>query len=103
MEGRRKERNPERLQVLLSSLADPLAKELASTENISSYGMPVQAGRAWKPETGLMVKSSHGQLWAGARVVYCQALPARTFALGLEFLVRTGDWTHPGMRPDTIL
>jgi len=34
--------------------------------------------------------------WANfgaARIVYCHTLPVNTFALGLQFLVRTGEWT----------
>lgn len=33
---------------------------------------------------------SEGELLAQARVVYCQTLRSRKFALGLELLVRTG-------------
>ena len=88
-EGRKERRNSQPLQVLLSSLALPLEVEQASTENISSYGMRVQAGRPFEPGTILLVKSFQGELWARARVVYCRSLQNETFVLGLEFLDRT--------------
>ena len=64
--------------------------ERASTENISHGGMRVQAALPWKPQSRLRVKAMMGDLWATARVVYCQSLAPNTFALGQE-LARTGD------------
>jgi PilZ domain len=88
-EGRKERRNSEQLQVLLSSPALPLHVEQASTENISSYGMRVRTGRPFEQGTIVLVKSSQGELWARARVVYCESLQNKTFGLGLEFLART--------------
>ena len=98
-EIRKEKRNPEKLQVLLSRMAEPLLTEAASTDNVSSHGMRVRADRAWKQDTHLIVQSSEHVLWGRARVVYCQALSANTFALGLELLARTGDWI---MRPSLV-
>jgi len=89
---RREQRNPERLQVLISLMAEPLLTETASTDNVSSHGMRVRTERAWKRDAYLIVQSSEYQLWARARVIYCQALPDKTFAIGLQLLARTGDW-----------
>jgi hypothetical protein len=91
-EIRKEKRNPEKLQVLLSQMAEPLLTEPASTDNVSSHGMRVQTHRLWKRDTHLIVQSSEGELWGRARVVYCQTLPANTFALGIEFVARTGGW-----------
>ena len=91
-EIRKEERNPEKLQVLLSWMAEPLLTEPASTDDVSSRGMRVRAYRPWRRNTHLIVQSSENQLWGRAKVVYCQTLPGKTFALGLEFVARTGGW-----------
>ena len=88
---RKEERNSEQLEVLLGT-ADPLAIESASTENVSCRGLRVRTGRPWQREVILIVLSSERQLWARARVVYCQALADSTFAVGLELLARAGAW-----------
>lgn len=91
-EIRKEKRNPEKLQVLLSRMSEPLLTEPASTDNVSSHGMRVRARRSWKRDTHLIVQSSEYQLWGRAKVVYCETLPGNAFALGLEFLARTGEW-----------
>jgi hypothetical protein len=91
-EIRKEKRNPEKLQVLLSQMTEPLLTESASTDNVSSHGMRVRTHRLWKRDTHLIVQSSEGELWGRAKVVYCQTLPADTFALGIEFVARTGGW-----------
>ncbi len=96
MDGRKEKRTPRALRVLLSSGLQPIVAEYASIENISSYGARVRTDRAWKPDARLLIKSTLGESWASARVIYCQSLKSRMFALGLEFLSRTGDWMlHP--------
>lgn len=92
MDGRKEKRTPQTLTVLLSCGAQPVIAEYASTENVSSYGARVRTDRPWTRDTRVLIKSSQGEPWARARVVYCQTLPSRTFALGLELLARTGDW-----------
>lgn len=83
------------LRVLLSSGAQPVMAEYASTENVSSCGARVRTDRPWKPDSRVLIKSTQGSPWARARVVYCQTLQCKVFALGLEFLARTGDWLAP--------
>lgn len=91
-ENRKEKRNPQRLPVLLSRMAQPLLTEAASTDNISSHGMRVRTYRPMKRDTHLIIQSSEHELWGRAKVVYCQTLPANGFALGLEFVARTGAW-----------
>jgi hypothetical protein len=100
-EIRKETRNPEKLQVLLSQMAEPLLAESASTDNVSSHGMRVRTHRLWTRGSHLIVQSSEGELWGRAKVVYCQTLPANTFALGIEFVARTGGWImrSSGTRP----
>jgi hypothetical protein len=89
---REEERDSEELQVLLGSTADSLAVESASTENVSSHGLRVRTQRPWNQDTVLIILSSERELWARARIVYCQTLSDNTFAIGLELLARTGEW-----------
>ena len=84
---RKEKRNSEKRQLLLSSVAEPLRAEPASTENMSLHGLRVRTERLWEPDTRVFVKSPEGEFLAYARVVYCQTLPARTFGLGLKLLV----------------
>ena len=84
-EGRRETRRPWKFEVLLSSGGQPMLAERASTENVSSRGVRVRTERLWKPDARVFVKSSRGDLWARARVVYCRTLRSTTHALGLEF------------------
>ena len=97
--ARKEERNPERLRVVLSRIAEPLFTETASTENVSSHGMRVLTDRLWKQGTELLVQSPNRELWGHGRVVYCQSYPHGTFATGLELLARTGDWINRSLTP----
>ena len=71
--------------MLLSSGRQPMLAKRASTEHVSSRGVRVRTERLWKRDTRVFVKSSRGDLWARARVVYCRTLRSTTHALGLEF------------------
>ena len=70
-----------------------MVAEYASTENVSSYGVRVRTDRPWRLNTRVLLKTSQTETWAPARVVYCRTLEAKVFAVGLEFLVPTGEWT----------
>ena len=91
-ELRKEKRDPEKLQVLISRMAGPLLIECASTDNVSSHGMRVRTDRAWKQDTFMIIRSSEYELWARGKIIYCQALPDGTFAIGLQLVARTGDW-----------
>ena len=91
MDGRKEKRTLRTHRVLLSSGLQPVVAEYASLENISPYGVRVRTERPLRPDTRVLIKSSQGESWARARVVYCQTLKPHTFALGLEFPARTSD------------
>ena len=92
LEGRKHPRTSEKLLVEISTMEEPFVRELASAENVSPDGVRVATQRSWPPGSRVLVKSSGGDLWARARVVYCKAIGPKSFALGLEFLDRTGEW-----------
>ena len=83
--SRREKRGSQKFQVLLSNGQEPMLAELASTENVSSYGARIRTELAWRPNARIFLKSPKGKFWTRARVVYCRALQAKTHALGLEF------------------
>ena len=90
-EIRKEKRNPQRRQVLLSPVEEPLVTEVGWTENVSPHGLRVLTEWPWPRDTQLSVLSSESELWDRARVVYCQPLSGNLFALGLEFLTRTAE------------
>lgn len=95
MDGRKEKRTPRTLRVLLSSGTQPVVAEYASTENVSAYGVRVRTDRPWKKDACVLFRSALGEPWARARVVYCQTLKSHVFAVGLEFVARTGEWLMP--------
>ena len=92
VEGRKEERRPEELRIFLSLGRRPMQAEAASTENVSSHGLRVRTYRQWKQDSLLIVQSSAYELWARAKVIYCETLPDKTYALGLQLEARTGEW-----------
>ena len=91
-EIRKEKRNPQKRQVLLSPLEEPLVTEVGWTENVSPHGLRVLTEWPWPRGAQLTVLSSESELWDRARVVYCQPLSGNLFALGLEFLTRTTEF-----------
>jgi len=84
MLGRKEKRTQREVEVMLSTIGEhPMFGELASMENVSSYGLRVRTERPWKPNTDVLLKSSQGD-WLRARVIYCHSLDVKSFAVGLE-------------------
>lgn len=84
MVGRKEKRIQQQSEVMLSIGAQPpVFAELASVENGNCYGVRVRTERPWTPGSLILVRSQ-GE-WLRARVVYCQVLQPKSFALGLEF------------------
>ncbi len=58
--------------------------EFARTENVSTHGARVIAGKLWQTGKSALVRSEEGQFeWTG-RVIYCEHLPDGKFAVGLQ-------------------
>lgn len=90
-EGRKRVRNSQRLLVQVSSEEKPLVSEACPIQNLNSLGARLISERSWSPNSRVVVKSSNGDVWARGRVVYCQPLNRKAFAVGLEFFVLTGE------------
>jgi len=99
LEGRKQPRTPVRLLVHIFSVRDPRLTELVSVENLSPRGARVTARRSWEPGSHLVIKSPSGVLGDRARVVYCQRVSEKGFALGLDFITQTSDWDSRSDKP----
>ncbi len=100
LEGRKHARSRERFLVQISSVYDSRLAGLASVEDISSRGTRVTTERSWEAGSQVELKSpSSGSTWARARVVYCRAVSAKEFAVGLDLLTQTNDWPKPSEPP----
>ncbi len=82
--------------VMLSIPDDPPTVEIASTENISPHGARVVTKRRWQPNDRVIVKSLQGDLGSRGRVVYCEPLEKKAFAIGLEVFSELDSWIKLG-------
>ena len=87
LEGRKQPRIPRQFLAQISSIDDPRQEELVSIENVSLRGARMVTVQARVPDSHVMVKFTSSELRdKSARVVYCQAISNKEFAVGLEFL-----------------
>src|SRR5690349_5714688 len=84
-------RIPEKILVELCSLQNT-AHEIASTVNVSYHGVRVLAKAPWEPNQDVSLRSISGNFYSRAHIVYCKALPNRSFSIGLELLQPAKDW-----------
>ena|SRR5215469_5877907 len=89
LEARKQPRIPERFLMQISALHDPHLTDLGCVENLSPRGVRVTSGRSWELGSHVDVKSHVVELRARARVVYCQPVDAKTFAVELNFIMQT--------------
>ena len=71
-----------------------MLKERASTENVSAHGARVLMKRQLRPGQHVLVICPKEGVRSPARIVYCQHLAERKFAVGLELSGRV-DWARP--------
>ena len=91
-EGRKQSRTHDRFLAQILSVCDPRLTELAAVENVSSHGSRLVTERLWEPGAHVILCSSTGNVWARARVAYCQSVGVGAFAVGLNFLTQTSEW-----------
>jgi hypothetical protein len=92
--GRIENRTPLVVAVKLSS-SETGTSEFATTVNVSLHGTRVKPRKSWIPDERVWIRSLQGNLISQARVVYCKRLAGESFAVGLELLAPTGNWTFP--------
>ena len=90
--GRTEKRRAWAVSVELSRPDLSLPAETAVAENVSSRGARVASKQRWKEGDRVLVKAQKGDLRRPARVVYCEALPSSTFAIGLKLLATADLW-----------
>ena len=93
--GRIERRIAKEIVVELVRPVPPQLEEAAATQNVSARGMRVVTEHVWRPGDLLLVGSPETGLQTQARIVYCQRLENKAFAVGLELLLAVEDWKKP--------
>jgi hypothetical protein len=89
---RSEERVPLAVRVDLCSLNVRHPAKEGLTENISAHGARVVSSHPWKLNDRLNLWCLPGDFRARARVVYCEPLGRRSYAVGLQLLASSGEW-----------
>jgi hypothetical protein len=71
---------------------DPRLLERILTENVSAHGARVFMERKLQPGQQVVVTSPKEGVRSQARIVYCQCVSERSFAVGLELPGRVEPW-----------
>ena len=82
--GRSEKRTPTELALELSHVGKTSVKERVLTVNVSSRGLRVLTKSMWLPGARARVSFAGEDIDERARVVYCQRLANKRFAVGLE-------------------
>jgi len=93
---RREARVPMEVGVQISGHAAQPGIERTFTENVSTRGARVLSTRRWKINDRVVISTLAGSFSSVARVAYCQTVPQAGFAVGLEFVERSGSWVVNG-------
>lgn len=89
---RKEPRIPIRMFVNLYSPDNPNF-DVTPTIDVSCHGARVVTKTFWKLNQHLAMRSIHGNLYARARVAYCQFWKGESYAVGLEIYYPERDWT----------
>ena len=63
------------------------------TQNVSAHGARVVSGNPLRLNERLNLWSLPGDFRARARVIYCEPLGWHSFAIGLQLLAASGEWS----------
>ena len=77
--------------VNLYSLDNPTF-DVTPTIDVSCHGARVLTKTVWKLNQHVAMRSIHGNLYARARVAYCQRWTGQSYVVGLEIYYPDGDW-----------
>ena len=91
-EKRNEERIKLEIEVELATLHVPPVYEKYSTENTSRHGARILTSKPWQPHEHVLVRLPFKNEPSDARIIYCDALPANAFAVGLKFSLPVHDW-----------
>jgi hypothetical protein len=92
--GRHESRTARAVNVELVRLDESQRKEEAVTENLSPRGARVVTELICLPGNHVLLTSPQEGVKSVARVIYCERLDNRRFAVGLQLAVRTEEWAR---------
>jgi hypothetical protein len=93
---RRDARVPMEVEVQIHGHTILPGTESTFTENVSVRGARVLTTRRWKINEQLVISTTAGSFRSLARVAYCQPVARAGYAVGLEFVERSGRWVVGG-------
>src|SRR4029077_352958 len=93
--GRSERRITKALSVEVCVQDEPKLNEMVLTENVSAHGARILAERKLQPGQRVLVSSPKEGVRSQARIVYCQRVSEREFAVGLEMTGRMELWAKP--------
>jgi prophage tail gpP-like protein len=91
--GRSERRISRTLKVEVCLQDESKLNEKMLTENVSAHGVRVLADRKFQPGLEVLVTSPKEGVRSQARIVYCQRVSERRFAVGLELSGRVELWS----------
>jgi hypothetical protein len=74
---------------------EPKLNEKTLTENVSAHGARVLMQQKLQPGQRVLVSSPKEGMRSQARIIYCQRVSERRFAVGLELTGRVEMWAKP--------
>ena len=90
--GRSEKRIARKVSVEICLQDAPKLNERMSTENVSAHGARVFMERKLQPGQQVLVSSPKEGVRSQARIVYCQRVSEKRFAVGLELSGRVDLW-----------
>jgi len=90
--GRSEKRIARTVSVEVCLQDEPKLKERMLTENVSAHGARVFMERKLQPGQQVLVSSPKEGVRSQARIVYCQRVSEKRFAVGLELSGRVDLW-----------
>lgn len=69
--------------------------EITNTIDVSQHGARVLSKTGWAPAQRVSIRALDRQLESRARIIYCELLPERCYAIGMELQDPIGTWDVP--------
>ena len=94
-DGRSERRTARTLTVEVCPQDEAKLNERTMTENVSAHGARVLMEQKLQPGQRVLVSSPKEGVRSQARIIYCQRVSERRFAVGLELSGRVELWAKP--------
>jgi len=93
--GRSERRIAKAVSVEVCAQDEPKLNEMVLTENVSAHGARILTEGKLRPGQRVLVSAPKEGVRSQARIVYCQRVSERRFAVGLELSSRLELWAKP--------